>query len=79
MNPVLLQVIRQAYYSSTTSIARRVYHIFAIYPSLLKDLVVAGFTWTGIIPINAFIMGAIAVSAFKFAVSHSLIFFSYLD
>lgn len=61
MNPVLLLVIRQAFYASSTSIARRVYELFLKYPSLLGDMVVGAYTWITGIPINAFVMGAVAV------------------
>lgn len=62
MNPVLLLVIRQAFYASTSSIARRTFQLFVTYPSLLSDIVVGGYTWMTGIPLNAFVMGAVAVS-----------------
>jgi hypothetical protein len=62
MNPVLLCIIRDAFYGSTTSIARRTYQLFLKYPSLTRNLTVMGYTWKGGIPRNAFVMAAVAVS-----------------
>lgn len=61
MNPVLIQVIRQAYYASVTSMARSTYLLYKTYPSLYNNLVVGKYCWIEI-PLNAFIMGAVAVS-----------------
>jgi hypothetical protein len=66
MNPVLLQVIRQAFYSSTSSIARQTYQLYREYPSLHKNLTVGDYNWKYGIPRNAFIMGAVAVIFFPF-------------
>jgi len=60
MNPVLIQVIRQAYYASTTSMARMTYLLFKTYPSLRIHIVVCGYNWTEL-PLNAFVMGAVAI------------------
>ena len=62
MNPVLLTVIREAYYTSKTSIARQTYILFLKYPSLARDQRYGGFNWMGELPRNAFVMGAVAVS-----------------
>jgi hypothetical protein len=61
MNPVLLRVMREAYYASTTSIARRTYALYLKYPSLKRDINLMGFNWMSI-PLNAFVMAAVAVS-----------------
>jgi hypothetical protein len=61
MNPVLLQVIRQVYYSSTASMATQTFKLFSRYPSLHNNNVVRNYTWRDSIPLNAFVMGAVAV------------------
>ena|SRR5882762_2079216 len=62
MNPVLLTVIREAYYTSKTSIARQTYLLYLKYPSLKRDMKYMGFNWASALPKNAFVMGAVAVS-----------------
>jgi hypothetical protein len=62
MNPVLLTVIREAFYASKTSIARQAYMLFLKYPSLKRDMRYMGFNWMGALPKNAFVIGAVAVS-----------------
>jgi hypothetical protein len=60
MNPVLLQIIRQAFYTSTTSITRKMDKLFKKYPSL--DSMIDADSWKGAVPVNAFCLGAVAVS-----------------
>jgi len=62
MNPVLLTIIREAYYTSKTSIARQTYLLYLKYPSLKRDMKYMGFNWASALPKNAFVMGAVAVS-----------------
>jgi hypothetical protein len=62
MNPVLLRVIREAFYASTRSIARRSYDLYLKYPSLVRSYQYGQYTWESSVPVNAWVMGAVAVS-----------------
>jgi hypothetical protein len=61
MNPVLLQVIKQAIYSAPNSIARKTFALIKQYPGLKRHSETAGLNWKEGIPLNAFVMGAVAV------------------
>jgi hypothetical protein len=65
VNPVLLQVIREAFYTSTTSIVRRTHLLYKKYPSLTYDARLFGFNWRGAFPVNIYVLGAVAVSPFS--------------
>jgi hypothetical protein len=67
LNPILLDIIRTAFYKTPQSLARQTYELFKKYPSLARNwnLTVALYNWRTL-PVNAFVMGAVAVSTILF-------------